>query len=209
MTSTERLKRTLDWRFLITLVAIGSLGYVLHGELSRARQADKLSVEDRTLLAQRLDQVEAALLTANQRCREAKDCDPLEKDELPPISSGATGAQGPKGDKGDKGEPGTPGASCVEERGLEACRGPQGLPGQDGQSSNVAGPQGAAGKDGQDSNVAGPEGPAGPAGPAGEPGRGISDAQCDPETDRWVISWTTGETTDGGQCSSGVLSGLQ
>ena len=109
-------------------------------------------------------------------------------------------------------------------------RGPQGVPGRDGQDSTVPGPpgkpgpagkDGAPGKDGADSTVPGPQGaqgepgpagkdgapgpagPAGPPGPAGKdghPGRGIKDAQCSAETGRWTITWTDATTSDAGPC---------
>ena len=66
-------------------------------------------------------------------------------------TAGDPGKDGRDGVDGDPGADGPRGFSCVDELGLEACRGP-------------AGPQGAA------STVPGPPGPAGPKGDTGPPG---------------------------------------
>ncbi|UIU47053.1 collagen-like protein [Microcystis phage MinS1] len=65
---------------------------------------------------------------------------------------GRRGPQGPRGRTGPTGPPGPAGPSCVDELGIDACRGPAGPSGPQGES--ITGPRG-------------PEGPPGPAGTSG------------------------------------------
>lgn len=81
-------------------------------------------------------------------------------------------APGQDGTNGTNGTAGARGLTCVEELGIDRCRGPKGDPGDLG-PQGVAGPQGEPGQPGRDGleGPAGPQGPAGPACPAGYEGR--------------------------------------
>ena len=128
----------------------------------------------------------------------------------PPGIAGAVGKAGVDGIAGARGEPGAPGNDGSD--------GAPGEPGADG-AKGAPGNDGADGADGKD-GAAGPVGPkgdtgaTGPAGPKGDPGapgadgkpgapgtdgRGITSAQCGADG-RWTLTWSTGETTDAGQC---------
>lgn len=115
---------------------------------------------------------------------------------------GSSGADGAPGDAGTDGEAGSDGAPGVDgESGADGEAGADGTSGAPGEAG-PAGPQGETGPQGD----AGPQGPAGETGPRGEPGaagedgRGLTDAQCDPDTGRWILTWTDDETSDGGPC---------
>lgn len=127
-----------------------------------------------------------------------------------PGEAGPVGAKGDKGDKGDRGEQGL--------MGLLGLQGPNGSAGPDGPPGPVgppgpAGPVGAPGPSGADSTVPGPPGAdgapgapgaTGPAGPQGEEGRGITSAYCT-DGGNWVITYTDGATSDGGNCRATLL----
>lgn len=192
------LRRTLDWRFALTLLVMLGVGWAIYGLWERteqSRETDAASLAQRTMLAERLDQVETALHKVNRRCQRADDCTPLDVDELP---VGRTGADGAPGDQGAPGRDGRPGRDGQD--GTDGTDGTDGQPGPQG----LTGPQGDAGSSGTDGQP-GPPGPAGADGQPGADGRGITDAQCDPDTDRWVVTWTTGETTDAGTCRTSGL----
>jgi len=121
-----------------------------------------------------------------------------------------------RGDTGPAGPPGEPGrgidsAKCVSGTwtvmysdgqvdvnagpctGARGPAGPSGEPGEDGRDG-VDGQPGAQGDPG-------PAGPSGPAGPQGDDGRSIVDANCDPDTGRWEISYSDGSIdSDAGPC---------
>lgn len=138
------------------------------------------------------------------------------------VPAGPQGIQGLQGVQGPRGEQGFPGpAGPVGPRGESGPQGPTGLAGllgaagtnglngNDGPPGPVGppGPQGPAGADGADSTVPGPAGPAGPVGPqgpGGTNGRGISTAYCG-DDGRWDITYTDGETVDGGACRESVV----
>jgi len=123
------------------------------------------------------------------------------KDSTVPGPVGAQGIAGLLGLTGGRGEQGIPGP--VGPAGKDSTvPGPAGAPGQD---STVPGPAGPAGAD---STVPGPAGPAGSPGadgqdgaqgPRGEPGRGISSANCGTDG-TWTITYTDGTTQPAGQC---------
>lgn len=186
------IRRTLDWRFALTLVALLALAHVTYSGLRRASEADEASLQQRTVLAERLDEVETALHTVNQRCRRADGCTPLTDGELPEGVPGATGERGPQGEPGPRGPRGPAGRDG--DPGTSGINGVDGTPGTKGDT-------GSAGTKGEP----GEQGPPGPTGPAGADGRGITDAQCDDATGRWVITWTDATTTDAGTCRVGLL----
>jgi type II secretory pathway pseudopilin PulG len=79
---------------------------------------------------------------------------------------------GPAGPPGSPGAPGLPGPAGTP--------GPAGAPGVDGQP-------GAAGVDGQP-------------GQDGAPGRSVTGTTCDPQSGRWVVTYSDGTSADGGPC---------
>ena len=119
---------------------------------------------------------------------------------------GPLGPVGPKGDKGDTGLAGIIGRMGTD--GVNGASGPTGATGPQG-PPGPAGPAGAPGANGADSTVPGPEGPAGAdgadgaQGPQGEPGRGIQSAHCG-DDGRWDITYTDGDTQDGGICRTTI-----
>ncbi|WP_210651355.1 collagen-like protein [Nocardioides sp. SYSU D00065] len=116
----------------------------------------------------------------------------------PPGEDGDDGSNGTDGKTGDRGP------SCVEELGLERCRGPQGPAGADG----TPGPAGVDGAPG----APGPAGEKGDPGPPGDPGRGIAVLSCDPETQMFIVTYTDGTTEPivGSDCiADGVLPSLR
>lgn len=131
-----------------------------------------------------------------------------------PGSPGRDGVDGADGSPGPAGPPGVDGTDSS----VPGPEGPAGTNGEPGLDSSVPGPtgppgppgpagaDGAAGAPGADSTVPGPPGapgPEGPAGPQGEPGRGIQSAYCG-EDGRWLITYTDGNTSDGGQCRTTI-----
>jgi len=119
---------------------------------------------------------------------------------------GPVGPAGPKGDKGETGLAGVIGRMGID--GVNGASGPTGATGPQG-PPGPAGPAGAPGANGADSTVPGPEGPAGAdgadgaQGPQGEPGRGIQSAHCG-DDGRWDITYTDGDTQDGGICRTTI-----
>jgi hypothetical protein len=73
--------------------------------------------------------------------------------------------------------------------------GPPGLPGPAG-SPGPAGTPGAAGQPGP----AGDPGAAGQPGQDGAPGRSVTSTSCDPQSGRWVVTYSDGTSADGGPC---------
>ena len=110
---------------------------------------------------------------------------------------GIDGEDGKSGTDGVDGAPGLPGAD-----GAPGAQGPAGPPGPPG-PAGPAGEPGAAGAPGP----AGPQGETGPAGPAGADGRGIQSAMC-ADDGRWVITYTDGTASDGGQCRTTITPGV-
>lgn len=94
-----------------------------------------------------------------------------------PGQDGTNGTDGSDGADGADGKTGPRGPGCVEELGLDQCRGP-------------------AGPKGEDSTVPGP------AGQDGAPGRGVATMTCDPESQTFVVTYTDGtsEPVAGSDC---------
>lgn len=109
-----------------------------------------------------------------------------------PGVKGDPGPLGPIGPKGNEGDDGVAGLSFVGPAGPAGADGAPGLPGLQGEP-------GPAGPPGADSTVPGPAGPPGPAGANGSDGRGIESAYCQ-DNGRWLITYTDGSTSDGGEC---------
>lgn len=182
--------------FLIALfvaVLLGSVWAVLWlaNENDTLDERDRQSLSDREDLRRDLTAEQAAREALEQQIRSLGEKPVLEPEDVPPDTDVFV-VPGPKGDKGDRGE------SCIEEIGLQPCRGDRGRPGGEGQDgtdgsdSTIPGPAGKDGKDGAD-------GRDGVDGRDGKDGRGITDAQCG-ENGRWTLWWTDGTTSDGGPC---------
>lgn len=119
-----------------------------------------------------------------------------ERGPLGPIgpvgAAGERGPLGPVGPKGDKGDIGDDGVAGLSFQGPAGADGAPGLPGPQGEP-------GPAGPPGADSTIPGPAGPPGTAGANGSDGRGIESAYCQ-DNGRWLITYTDGSTSDGGEC---------
>lgn len=162
MTAGRTIRRTLDWRFFITLAVVLLLAWFIHTERQRSIEADEESLRERTALAQRLAEVEAARQADAARLLELGE-QPTPVEDAPPMVERIVGEQGPPGPPGRDGKDGAPGPAG--QPGSDGVAGPAGADGEPG-------PAGAAGEDGATGpqGPAGPPGPEGPAGPAGPPG---------------------------------------
>ena len=138
--------------FAVFILLLAAFLWVSSENESVERRNSELS-GDRARLTERRDDLEqrnTALVRQILELGEAPTVDPAPPDddpvpELVPV----------------------PGPSCIDEMGLQPCRGPKGEPGSDGRPG-VPGDDatGRAGEDGAD----GRQGPVGPAGPQGDPG---------------------------------------
>lgn len=169
------IRRTLDWRFLATLVVILALGWLLNAQLNALQARTDQSARDRAELRQQITESEKVNTTQQtlideltRRCEDATGCTP------PPIPPAIQGQQGDPGLQGPVGPRGPRGLSCIEAIGLRPCRGDTGAIGSTGAvgSAGAAGEPGPRGEQGQPGPQGdrGPEGPTGPPGPAGPPG---------------------------------------
>lgn len=178
------------WYF-VALLAIALVVLLI---VSVTRQSQRLnetaanvreSKADRAQLHSALDDVAAALATANERLIDAGRspvAEPPSVTEVPGPAGepGATGAQGPEGETGAAGPVGR-----------------QGKPGKDGQDG-ATGPSGPVGADGPQgpAGPAGPEGPRGEQGPKGDQGPAGADGQgAFPFTFVFTVDTLTGSTT--------------
>lgn len=166
-TRKARLKRILDWRFLVTLIVILALGWMIYSERRRAEEADAASVRDRAELRAQVDAQKAASKALAEQIRQLGQqpvIEPPESGDAPRIVV----IPAPRGLRGP---------SCIEELGYPRCRGDKGnagtqgkpgSPGTDGEPG-ADGTDGAPGKNGSDGKDGppGPQGEQGPAGPAG------------------------------------------
>ena len=157
--SGSAIRKTLDWRFLVTLAVILCLAWFLYTEREKREEADALSIQQRTDLAERLAEQQAATQALAEQLEALGEEPVVEPEDVPadmpslddfvfiPGPPGEPGRDGRDGKDGRPGEPGTDGAdgapgrngsdgarglSCVEELGLEACKGPKGDPGEPG-----------------------------------------------------------------------------
>lgn len=115
-----------------------------------------------------------------------------------------TYSPGPKGEAGRDGRDGRGVASVVCIDGTWRVEYSDGTVDSDaGDCTGDRGPTGEPGSNGVDGGP-GPSGPVGPSGAAGEDGsdgRGISSVECDPETGRWVVTYSDGDVDeDAGPC---------
>lgn len=141
ITRKARLRRILDWRFLVTLIVILALGWMIYSERRRAEEADAASVRDRAELRAQVDAQKAASKALAEQIRQLGQqpvIEPPESGDAPRIVV----IPGPRGLRGP---------SCIEELGYPRCRGDK------GEASKVPGPPGSAGSDGTD-GLAGPRG---------------------------------------------------
>lgn len=127
-------------------------------ELDEREQADRESQRDRDQLHRAIDDLEHALVEANDRLVTAGKTPVDSEDVPPPGEQGPRGFRGPEGDRGPRGE-----------RGQAGPRGVAGNDGSDGRNGRP-GKNGAPGPAGADSTVPGPPGAQGPPGPPGERG---------------------------------------
>lgn len=184
------LRQTLDWRFLVTLLVILLLGYVVWVEIDEREKADKLSLQQRTALANRLDEIEAARAKDAAKLRQLGETPTPVTDE-PEIVEGIPGSQGPPGPPGVDGAPGAQGIQGVAgQDGQDGATGATGAQGPTG-PAGPAGPEGPRGEKGEkgepgEQGPAGPEGPAGPAGPEGPPGQACPAGYSVQEVE-WVV----------------------
>ena len=219
----ERLGFPPRWLMFVAVIAclcavLAGVGILVYDKVSAT--ADKNTAQANTqTLAQDIQTVcaEQGKLLVNDRdlCAKAEAVQDKPTEALP----------GPKGDKGNDGAPGKdstvpgpmgppgadskvpgppgrPGADGDDGVAGLSVQGPAGSDGSDSSIPGPPGPQGqpgAPGKDGADSTVPGPAGPPGPAGANGTDGRGIQSAMCG-DDGRWLITYTDGSTSDGGQC---------
>lgn len=139
------------------------------------------------------------------------DVTPIAGPPGPPGADGQDGTDGLDGFDGEQGPRGPRGP-----RGFIGPVGPSGVPGEvgaDGQSGpqGPAGPTGEPGARGADGEpgAAGEAGQAGPPGQDGAPGRGIRSVSCDPESERFVVTYTDGtsEPVEGSDCVAGLSAG--
>lgn len=113
-------------------------------------------------------------------------------------SDGSAGVDGKDGAKGDRGETGPPPTDsqmlaavntyCADQPGGN-CRGAEGAKGEKGSTGDV-GPTGPIGPEGP----AGPPGSDGSTGATGEAGRGIISIACNPDSQKFIITYTDGTT---------------
>ncbi len=190
-----RLAAQIVWA-LVLVVLLAGVAYLLAASL-RFDERDAQSLADRQDLREELAESDNRL-TAEEAARRALEQQIRGLGEKPVVV--------------EPSEPGAPyiiegprGRSCIEELGYPRCRGARGVPGED---STVPGEDGVNGQDGENGldgqngepGKDGEPGRDGVDGKDGAPGRGIEDAQCNPETGRWVLDWNDGTTTDGGPC---------
>lgn len=111
------------------------------------------------------------------------DAGPLPSDPI--VIPGVRGEPGPPGRDGRDGESivGEPGRDGSDGESITGAPGGQGPPGE-----SIVGPQGERG----------PMGGQGDRGPAGGDGRGVESIEC--TDDGWVVTYTTGETHNAGDC---------
>lgn len=164
--SKSNLRRTFDWRFLLTLVLIGAVAWFFYDRTEKSAD-DRQSL--RTTIEQQAEQIEEddASITAlrsvvdelRQRCADAEDCDAPTLEQILrnipaaaaglPGRDGSPGRNGTDGRDGVDGEPGAAGATGAAgesgQPGKDGVDGKDGAPGKDGAN----GADGAPGKDGQ------------------------------------------------------------
>lgn len=172
--SRARIKELLDWRFLVTLVAVMALGWALYTIWSRVSVESSTSDRERDALAARLTEVEAARSVDAQKLRRV-GIKPTEVSDPPAVVEALVGPSGPPGPAGADGRdgkdgaPGRPGASATGAAGAAGATGSSGevgAAGKDG-AGGPAGPQGEPGRDGKD-GAAGKDGAPGPPGANGQ-----------------------------------------
>lgn len=160
------------------------------------------------LLSARLDSALSAL-GDEQQAAEARGETPVAP-KPSELMDDPTYSPGPRGEDGSDGVDGADGrgvASVVCIDGTWRVEYTDGSVDADaGDCTGDQGPTGAPGSNGADggpgpSGDPGPAGPSGPAGASGEDGRGITSAECDPETGRWVVTYSDGDVDeDAGPC---------
>lgn len=164
MTNMKRsVKRTLDWRFLLTLIVLVLLTLLILHEVDQRRDADARSIEQRAALAERLAEIEAARQADAQKLIQLGER-PTVVDDAPAIVERIVGETGPAGPPGRDGRDGADG-----EDGAVGADGAAGVAGERG----PAGPPGPAGERGEPgpAGAQGPPGAQGEQGPPGAPGQ--------------------------------------
>lgn len=144
----SRVKRTLDWRFLLTLVILGALAwFMLNSVSSGARDRQDLRHEIE-MSEKRADAADKAL-AEQQSAAEALEAQVRSLGERPVIEPSPSSSVA--AERRVVVIEGRRGLSCIEEIGLKRCRGNAGENGEDGET------------------ITGPQGPTGPVGPQGPP----------------------------------------
>lgn len=157
----SKLRRTLDWRFLVTLLLIGAVAWFFY-QRTEASEDDRASLRETIGEQQAQIKEDDASITAlrgvvdelRQRCADADDCDAPSMDEIlaniPAAAAGLPGRDGRDGSNGANGLDGRDGLNGIDgEDGLPGQPGADGQPGTPGKDG-VDGKDGAPGKDGVD-----------------------------------------------------------
>lgn len=157
-TRKNKLKRTFDWRFLLTLIVVFAMGWFFYvrSEASKEDRADlraHIDEQDAQILEddQEITVLQGIVEELRQRCADADDCvAPTMEQILAQLPQSSSGLDGRDGRDGRDGLDGTAGRS-----GLDGTDGRSGLDGQDGDSGSdgqpgVDGQDGSPGKDGVD-----------------------------------------------------------
>lgn len=182
---SRRVNIALAWTVGIVVLALGAwlVGKVstLGEENHRFEQRDQQSIEDRRDLRERVEGYETVLAALTEQLRQLGE-KPVVEPEDPPEPGQIIPIPGPRG------------PSCIEEIGLQPCRGDEGRSGQPGSEGEpgepgVPGTPGEQGPKGEKGDT-GERGPEGPAGPAGADGRGIQTVTC--EGGQFVVTYTDG-----------------
>lgn len=175
----RKLPKSLDWRFVLTLIILCVLFWFIWGRVLDLQSADQDFVDSRDELIERLSEVEAARAADAERLVELGQ-KPTPVEQPSAVIKGIVGPMGPAGPLGPMGPSGPQGVSGQDGRdGADGAQGEQGVPGP-------AGPEGPPGPAGEQ----GPPGPQGEPGPAGPQGTSCPDGYH-PQEVEWVVPQVT------------------
>ncbi|MGH8877441.1 MAG: hypothetical protein ACRD0P_08890 [Stackebrandtia sp.] len=191
MRSDRPMRRRLAVVLLLASIGLGAVGYGIAQSLLRANAES--------------DRADSAVQGVEAACEQVRamggEC-VVTPDEY-------------KGGPGPAGPPGPPGLGVDSVRcasGTWVITYSDSSTSYAGDCTGDRGPAGADGEDGADGiGEPGEPGPVGPSGPPGangsdgadgNDGRGITSAECDPDTGRWVITYSDGDVdSDAGPCA--------
>lgn len=172
---------------LVSTAGWGTVAWLLDNRADDANQERDTAVSQAQRVIDCAKNPEATPRRCARVAEKAEDAiDDIDTTSVPVVINGTDGTDG------------EPGASCVEELGLAACRGPQGErgpagrvgdPGQPGEvgSQGETGPAGPQGEQGP----AGPPGPTGAQGPAGADATCAGEFVCQDELDAAIADFVT------------------